>query len=145
MSCPGPSCREQEIHAVTKCERPCRTGATPTGLFSLGWRRAALAASGSRLDAACSCAEPTHGLAFCAATDPDPLRIGDTGVDEYFLDPKPVPSTSPQVYADRFTARRSGEIFLYVNDAVIGLPWLDDWLYRGGRHRGKAKVTVRLL
>lgn len=72
-------------------------------------------------------------------------RIGDSGVDEYFLDPKPVPSTSPQVYRDQFTARRSGEIFLYVNDAVIGLPWLHDWFYRGERHRGKARVTVRLL
>jgi len=70
-------------------------------------------------------------------------RIGETGVDEYFLDPVPVPDTGPQVYKARFTAQRSGEIFLYVNDAVIGLPWLSDWYYKG--NKGTAKVTVRLL
>jgi len=70
-------------------------------------------------------------------------RVGQTGVDEYFLDPAPVPSTDPQVYKARFTADRSGEIFLYVNEAVIGLPGLSNWFYRD--HKGKAKVTVKLL
>lgn len=70
-------------------------------------------------------------------------RVGETGVDEYFLDPVPVPDTSPQVYKARFTAQRSGEIFLYVNDAVIGLPWLSDSYYKG--NKGTAKVSVRLL
>jgi hypothetical protein len=70
-------------------------------------------------------------------------RVGDTGVDEYFLDPLPAPNTDPQVYKARFTADRSGEIFLYVNQAVIGLPWVTTWFY--GDHKGKAKVTVRLL
>ena len=70
-------------------------------------------------------------------------RVGETGVDEYFLDPLPVSNTDPQVYRARFTADRSGEIFLYVNQAVIGLPWVCGWFY--GDHKGKAKVTVRLL
>jgi hypothetical protein len=70
-------------------------------------------------------------------------RVGETGVDEYFLDPVPVPNTSPQVYRARFTAQRGGEIFLYVNDAVVGLPWLSDLYYK--RNKGTAKVTVRLL
>ncbi|WGR94400.1 hypothetical protein MTX20_09000 [Bradyrhizobium sp. ISRA435] len=70
-------------------------------------------------------------------------RVGETGVDEYFLDPAPVPSTDPQVYKARFTADRSGEIFLFVNEAVLGLPWLSNWFYRD--HKGKAKVTVKLL
>jgi len=70
-------------------------------------------------------------------------RVGETGVDEYFLDPAPAPNTDPQVYKARFTADRSGEIFLYVNEAVIGVPWLNDRFYRN--HKGKAKVTVRLL
>jgi hypothetical protein len=70
-------------------------------------------------------------------------RVGETGVDEYFLDPAPVPDTSPQVYKARFTAERAGEIFLYVNDVVIGLPWLSDRFYK--RNSGTAKVTVRLL
>ncbi|KJC57515.1 hypothetical protein UP10_28450 [Bradyrhizobium sp. LTSPM299] len=70
-------------------------------------------------------------------------RVGATGVDEYFLDPKPISNTSPQGYKARFTAERSGEIFLYVNQAVIGLPWVYDWFY--GDHKGRAKVTVKLL
>ncbi|WP_076864041.1 DUF2235 domain-containing protein [Bradyrhizobium mercantei] len=70
-------------------------------------------------------------------------RVGETGVDEYFLDPLPTPNTDPQVYKARFTADRSGEIFLYVNQAVIGLPWITKWFY--GDHKGKAKITVRLM
>jgi len=70
-------------------------------------------------------------------------RVGETGVDEYFLDPVPVPDTQPQAYRARFTADKSGEIFLYVNDAVIGLPWVSAHYY--GNNKGTAKVTVRLL
>ncbi len=72
-------------------------------------------------------------------------RVGDKGVDEYFLDPVPKPNTSPQVYKDEFKAERSGEVFLYVNDAVLGLPWLYDRFYRPTHHRGKAKITLKLL
>jgi uncharacterized protein (DUF2235 family) len=70
-------------------------------------------------------------------------RVGERGVDEYFLDLVPVPNTSPQVYKDTIKADRSGEIFLYVNEAVIALPWLHDHFYK--KHQGTAKVTVRLL
>ncbi len=70
-------------------------------------------------------------------------RVGETGVDEYFLDPVPVPDTNPQVYKASFKAQRSGEIFLYVNDAVIGLPWVYAGYYKN--NKGAAKVTVRLL
>lgn len=71
-------------------------------------------------------------------------RVGETGVDEYFLDPIPVSNTNPQVYrATLPTVQRSGEIFLYVNDAVIGSPWLSNRFYKG--NKGTAKVTVRLL
>src|SRR5260370_14713851 len=69
-------------------------------------------------------------------------RIGETGVDEYFLDPVPVSQTTPQTYRDTFIARHGGELFLYVNDAVIALPWLNDHYYK--RNVGTAKVTVRL-
>jgi hypothetical protein len=70
-------------------------------------------------------------------------RVGETGVDEYFLDSVPVPNTDPQVYRARFTAQRGGELFLYVNDAVIGLPRLSPYYYKN--NKGAAKVTVRLL
>lgn len=72
-------------------------------------------------------------------------RAGDTGVDEYFLDPIPVTNSNPQAYRDTFKPNRSGEVFLYVNDAVIGLPWVYDWFYRGPHHSGKAKVTMKVL
>src|SRR5258706_6917469 len=70
-------------------------------------------------------------------------RIGETGVDEYFLDPIPVPQTTPQAYRATFTAQRGGELFLYVNDAVIGLPWLNAYFFK--RNTGSARVTVRLM
>jgi len=70
-------------------------------------------------------------------------RIGETGVDEYFLDPIPVPQTTPQAYRATFTAQRGGELFLYVNDAVIGLPWLNAYFFN--RNTGSARVTVRLM
>jgi hypothetical protein len=70
-------------------------------------------------------------------------RVGETGVDEYFLDSVPVPNTDPQVYRARFTAQRGGELFLYVNDAVIGLPRLSTYYYKN--NKGAAKVTARLL
>ena len=69
-------------------------------------------------------------------------RVGETGVDEYFLDPVPLSGTNPQVYRASFAAQRSGEVFLYVNDATMGLPWLYHWFY--GDNVGKANVTVRL-
>ena len=53
-------------------------------------------------------------------------RIGTTGVDEYFLDPIPLSGTTTQAYRATFTAQRGGELFLHVNDAVIGLPWAND-------------------
>jgi hypothetical protein len=59
------------------------------------------------------------------------------------LDPIPVPQTTPQVYRATFTAQRGGELFLYVNDAVIGLPWLND--YYSKKNAGTAKITVRLM
>jgi hypothetical protein len=70
-------------------------------------------------------------------------RIGTTGVDEYFLDPIPLSGTTPQAYRATFTAQRGGELFLYVNDAVIGLPWVNDHYFKN--NVGNAKVTVRLM
>ena len=70
-------------------------------------------------------------------------RIGETGVDEYFLDPVPVSQTAPQVYRATFTAQRGGELFLYVNDAVIGLPGVNAYFFN--KNAGSAKVTLRLM
>lgn len=72
-------------------------------------------------------------------------RIGETGVDEYFLDPKVQKASEPglPVYKDKISARRSGELFLYVNDAVVGLPWLSSLFM--DRNKGAAKIKVKLL
>lgn len=70
-------------------------------------------------------------------------RVGENGIDEYFLDPKPIRSSSLVQYKARFVARRDGEIFLYVNDAVIGLPWIHSHFHKN--NLGTAKITVKLL
>ena len=70
-------------------------------------------------------------------------RVGEAGVDEYFLDPIPLPNTTPQAYKATFKASRSGELFLYVNDVVIGLPWVYDAFY--SNNGGNATVKVKLL
>lgn len=83
------------------------------------------------------------------------VRVGETGVDEYFLDPvrhtttakdpqtNAVMRTLTSVFTDEFTANHDGEVFLYVNDAALTLPWLYDWFYRN--NRGRAKISIRLL
>jgi hypothetical protein len=71
-------------------------------------------------------------------------RVGETGTDEYFLDPVKARSADGKVaYRTSFKVERSGEIFLYVNDAVIALPWLADRFY--GNNHGSAKIEVRQL
>jgi hypothetical protein len=40
-------------------------------------------------------------------------------------------------------AERSGEVFLYVNDAVLPLPWIHDLFYRNTK--GAAEVVIRRL
>ena len=54
----------------------------------------------------------------------------------------------PGHYRDFFVARRNGEVFLYMNDAVIGLPFLSDYFYTNNilksGNRGKAKISIRL-
>jgi uncharacterized protein (DUF2235 family) len=70
-------------------------------------------------------------------------RIGAVGTDEYFMDPdKPTGVGQDQVrqISPAFRVRRSGELFLYVNDAAIGWPRFADFFYRG--NEGEATVTV---
>ena len=73
-------------------------------------------------------------------------RIGEVGSDEYFFDP-PKPNSRTQPKTDQlnvvFRPRRNGELFLYVNEAVIALPGLWDIFYRA--NQGEADVKVRRL
>jgi len=80
-------------------------------------------------------------------------RIGDIGADDYALDSKPsLPER--EIYASKgaspaditfeseIVARSSGELFLYVNDAVFP-PYFNNWFY--DNNRGSARVTVKLI
>jgi hypothetical protein len=63
-------------------------------------------------------------------------RVGETGTDEYFLDPDVGDRKSLDI---PFTANRDGELYLYVNDMV--LPIFMDYFYRS--NRGTATATSR--
>jgi uncharacterized protein (DUF2235 family) len=70
-------------------------------------------------------------------------RIGNLGSDEYPLDAAEVlnPDESGTTLISEFTARRSGELFLFVNDAVWPAPRALQSFYYG--HNGSAMVTIR--
>lgn len=73
-------------------------------------------------------------------------RIGTRGNDEYFIDPQNRSGLNdPQNLKVNsvFTTRRDGELFLYVNDAAIGLPWFYAFFYR--HNDGESEVVVRRL
>jgi uncharacterized protein (DUF2235 family) len=63
-------------------------------------------------------------------------RVGATGTAEYFLDPY----KRGNVFIGEFRTERSGELFIYVNDAVLPLPYLYDFFYR--RNGGEALIKV---
>ncbi len=63
-------------------------------------------------------------------------RIGGVGGEESFLDPDPKDQSIEEV----LRATRDGELFLFVNDAVLGVPGLIDVFYRN--NVGTADVTV---
>jgi hypothetical protein len=64
------------------------------------------------------------------------LRYGRVGGEEAFLEPDP---DDPKIESP-FRPTRDGELFVFVNDAVIGIPGLYDVLYRN--NRGSAQFTV---
>ena len=71
------------------------------------------------------------------------VRIGDKGTDEYYMDPPAATSlrkTKDTAVSLTLRPRRTGEMFLYVNDGVIGVPGLAGLLYK--RNEGKATVSV---
>lgn len=64
------------------------------------------------------------------------LRYGAVGGEEVFLDPDPEDGTIEAV----IRPTRSGELLIFVNDAVIGIPGLYDVFYRN--NAGEARLTV---
>lgn len=64
-------------------------------------------------------------------------RVGPRGRETFVI------GSGPAFYR----ARSNGELFLYVNDGVLGVPWWSDWWswpyrWRVGRNEGVASVTV---
>ncbi|MBA3612867.1 MAG: DUF2235 domain-containing protein [Nitrospirales bacterium] len=69
-------------------------------------------------------------------------RIGETGSDIYPLVPqgREPPGQSAMKLIYEFTARRKGELFLYVNDAVLTVP--KDWQVFYSNNHGTADVEI---
>lgn len=65
------------------------------------------------------------------------LRYGAVGGEEVFLDPDPEDGTIDAV----IRPTRSGELLVFVNDAVLGVPGFYDAFYRN--NEGSAKLTVK--
>jgi hypothetical protein len=77
------------------------------------------------------------------------LRIGNTGLGEVVLpfdrqDSPPCQCPATTTYTATFKAQKTGEVFVYVNDAVIGLPGYFDVFYRSN-NKGKSDLTLQLL
>lgn len=73
-------------------------------------------------------------------------RIGAIGTDEYFLDqdkPTSVNKPKPDEVSSAFTTRRDGELFLYVNDAVLFPRSISNAFY--ANNDGTARVTIQHL
>ncbi len=71
-------------------------------------------------------------------------RVGAKGTDEYPLDldaPGTVRTPDRREVTFVVRPRRNGELFLYVNDAVLGIPGLRSYFY--DNNRGSATLTVR--
>jgi uncharacterized protein (DUF2235 family) len=64
------------------------------------------------------------------------LRYGRVGGEEDFLEPDP---DDPKIESP-FRPKRDGELFIFVNDAVIGIPGLYGALYKN--NIGSARITV---
>jgi hypothetical protein len=73
-------------------------------------------------------------------------RIGGVGADIYPLELEPTMAATcaAKAAATTFTteivARSKGELFLYVNDAVVHFPWLTTFFY--ANNQGSAQITV---
>jgi uncharacterized protein (DUF2235 family) len=65
------------------------------------------------------------------------LRYGRVGGEETTFEPDP---TDPLIQ-DNIKPTREGELFIFINDAVIGIPGLYGWLY--SYNGGEAQLTVK--
>jgi hypothetical protein len=76
------------------------------------------------------------------------VRIGNTGFGEIVapferIEPPHCLCPATITYTANFKARKSGEVFVYVNDAIIGMPGYFGSFYEN--NKGKADLTLQLL
>ncbi|MBR0696399.1 DUF2235 domain-containing protein [Bradyrhizobium lablabi] len=68
------------------------------------------------------------------------LRVGGPGLEEHLLRLE----EKDGAWTTTFVPRANGEVFLYVNDTVLSLPWIYDYFYRSN-NQGTADVTIEKL
>jgi uncharacterized protein (DUF2235 family) len=66
-------------------------------------------------------------------------RVGAEGINEEFLDPR----KEDDHYVSLTRPKRSGELFLYVNEVVVPVPGMTDISY--GNNHGAAKIVITRL
>jgi hypothetical protein len=59
------------------------------------------------------------------------LRVGTTGADEHVIGPR----------ATIIEPQHDGELFFYVNDVVLGIPYWYDIFYRGNVGKGRLVIA----
>lgn len=69
------------------------------------------------------------------------LRFGNVGGEESSYEPDPYDDTIQFNIRPTIAPNGKEELFVFVNDAVIGIPRLYDLLYRN--NRGTAYLTVK--
>jgi uncharacterized protein (DUF2235 family) len=77
------------------------------------------------------------------------IRVGNRGFGEVVptferMDSPPCQCPSSIAYTATFKAPKSGEVFVYVNDTVLGWPGYFDLFYKSN-NKGKADMTLQLL
>jgi hypothetical protein len=70
------------------------------------------------------------------------VRVGGSGLEEHLPDFKRESATS-NLWTAKFTARSDGEVFVYVNDTSIFLPWLLTAFY--DNNEGTAVVSLKKM
>jgi uncharacterized protein (DUF2235 family) len=72
------------------------------------------------------------------------LRVGRSGYEEHVLNFGPGTAVdSSKLYTATFKARSNGDVYVFVNDAVIGLPWIYDVFYQNN-NRGAATISLEM-
>lgn len=71
------------------------------------------------------------------------VRVGGRGGEEHVLDLRPVNPGQKNLYEARFRPRSNGEVFLFVNDAVWGVPGIYARTY--ANNGGTASITIEHL